>query len=222
MTDLQWSFSGLKQYRNCPRQFHEVKVLKTFVAKDTKATIFGKEIHAAIQLYVERGTPFPKNYAVLLANVPRLIELLPGRKLVEHEMAIDAHYEPCSFDSANYFARGIADLITIDGGHALVIDWKTGRSNYADIKQLTLMALLIFYNFPEVMFVGGMLFFTKNNHPVFSPTYERHQIGKMWESFTKDLDSLRGSFATNNWPMTPSGLCGYCPVVTCVHWQDRA
>jgi hypothetical protein len=216
---LQWSFSGLKKYRNCPKQYYEVKVAKNYADVTHASAIFGKEVHSAIQSYVEQGAPFPKNYAALLSNVPRIIELLPGRKIVEHEMAIDAEYQPCSFDNANYFARGIADLVSFDGNHAFVIDWKTGSYRYADPKQLTLMALLLFYNFPEVMFIDGMLFFTKTSHPVFSPTYERKDIDTMWAAFTKDLNSLRGSFNTGNWPMTPSGLCGFCPVEVCPHWR---
>jgi hypothetical protein len=30
MQPIKWSFSGLKQYINCPKQYHEVKVLRNY------------------------------------------------------------------------------------------------------------------------------------------------------------------------------------------------
>ena len=217
---MKWSYSSLKQYQNCPKQFYEVKVAKNFIAKDTKHTIYGKEVHKAIENYILSGEPFPKNYRTLLAQVPPIIELLSGEHHVELKMAIDDSRNICSFYSDRYWVRGIADLIAVLDDQALIVDWKTGSDRYADTKQLTLMALLTFVHFPNVNLAGGMLYFTKNKRPVFSDNYGRKDMDEMWKMFDKDLELLDMSFQANNWPMQPSGLCSFCPVETCVHWRE--
>ena len=35
MSDFTWSYSSLKQYQNCPRQYHEIRVLKNYTIKGT-------------------------------------------------------------------------------------------------------------------------------------------------------------------------------------------
>ena len=37
MTDFTWSYSSLKQYQNCPRQYHEIRVLKNYTVKESQA-----------------------------------------------------------------------------------------------------------------------------------------------------------------------------------------
>ena len=52
MKQIQWSYSGLKDYVNCPRQYHEVKVLKRFTKKPTQQMLYGTEVHTALENYV--------------------------------------------------------------------------------------------------------------------------------------------------------------------------
>ena len=217
---MQWSFSRLKQYKNCPRQFYEVRVANNFVVKDTAATLYGKALHEAIEKYVVSKTEFPKNYATVLSKVPLILNLIPGLHYAETKMAVDINRKACEFDNPDYWVRGIADLVAVAGDRVAVVDWKSGSDRYADTKQLTLMALLVFANFPQVNTVGGMLYFIKNAHPIFSEDYERADIDDMWETFANDLRNIHISYESNNWPMTPSGLCGYCPVETCPHWKE--
>jgi hypothetical protein len=50
-----WSFSALKEYVNCPRQYHEVKVLKRYEKKVTQQMTYGTEVHKACEDYVGQG-----------------------------------------------------------------------------------------------------------------------------------------------------------------------
>ena len=49
MTNFNWSYSSLKQYLNCPKQYQEIRVLKNFTTQDTPQTIYGKEVHKALE-----------------------------------------------------------------------------------------------------------------------------------------------------------------------------
>ncbi len=48
MSDFTWSYSSLKQYQNCPRQYHEIRVLKNYTVKENQAMLYGKEVHTAL------------------------------------------------------------------------------------------------------------------------------------------------------------------------------
>ena len=214
--DVRWSFSSLKQYINCPQNYYRTRVTQEYKTNDTTYTIYGKAIHKAIEDFILHGVPFPKHYADPLRLIPELLGVLPTDRRVECAMAVRADRIPCHFDAPNYWVRGIADFIGLEDSVATVIDWKTGSSRYADIK-LKLMGLLIFAHYENIQRVKSMLYFTKNNEPIIAPDMHRENIDAYWASFDPDLTMLNASFQTNNWPMKPSGLCGFCPVSSCAH-----
>jgi hypothetical protein len=217
--NVKWSFSGLKQFINCPRQYHEVKVLQNFSIKETEQIRYGKEVHKALEDYTRDGTPLLKNYQRFKPMVDVLLSI-PGTRFAEYEMGLTKDRRPCAFKDPEYWVHGIADLIIVDRDTAHVIDYKTGSSRYADIKQLKLMALMVFAHFPDVQRVKVGLLFVMNNQ--FIPdVYNRNDIDSLWDSFTADLMLLEMSYANDQWPTRPTGLCGWCPVKTCTFHKER-
>ena len=73
MVNVTWSHSGLKAYEQCPRQYHEVTVLKSFPRGDTVATLYGKELHTAAEKYVRDGEPLPKQFEFMQDTLDALI-----------------------------------------------------------------------------------------------------------------------------------------------------
>ena len=208
-----WSYSSLKQYTNCPKQYHHLKVLKDYETSDTQATIYGKEVHKALEEYVRDSIPLAKNYERFKAVVDELIAI-PGDKYCEHEMALLPDRTPCAFDDENRWVRGIADLLIVDGDTAFVVDYKTGSNRYPDPKQLRLMALMVFAHFPDVNKVKGGLLFVMHNAFV-TEEYNRNQIDESWGHFLPLLARLDNSYASNAWSPNPTGLCRFCPVKSC-------
>jgi CRISPR/Cas system-associated exonuclease Cas4 (RecB family) len=215
---IKWSYSGLKQYVNCPKQFNEVRVLQKYKQEDTKYTLYGKEVHKALEDYARDKKPLGRNHKQFQSVVDVLLDI-PGEKYVEYQMALRIDHTPCSFDAPDYWVRGIADLMIVDGDTAFVIDYKTGNNKYADPKQLKLMALMTFAHFPDVETVkGGLLFVVKNS---FLPDeYVRSKQDKYWRDFAGDLQRMEMSYDTGKWLPNPSGLCRYCPVTTCEFHKD--
>ena len=220
MEKPKWSFSALKQYINCPQNYYRARVTQEFKTNDTTYTIYGKEVHKVIENFLLRNTPIPAHYRDVLQHVPAIAALLPSRRYVEHGMALTLEGLPCAFDGPDYWVRGIADLLALDDTSAWIIDWKTGSPRYADTKQLKLMALLTFAHFPTVNRVNSLLYFTKDNSQVYAPEFTRYDIDDLWKQFFPDLALLEMSFAYNNWPMKPSGLCKFCPVSSCAHHRS--
>ena len=211
--EFTWSYSSLKQYLNCPKQYQEIKVLKNFESSDTPQTIYGREVHKALEDYVRDSIPLAKNYQGFKGVVDELIAI-KGDKYCEHEMALGKDRQPCEFNDENRWVRGVADLLIVDGDTAYIIDYKTGSDKYADPTQLRLMALMTFAHFPEVNHIkGGLLFILKNSF--ISEEYNRSEIDKSWEHFLPSLERLDMSYESGKWMANPTPLCRYCPVHSC-------
>ena len=213
MADYTWSYSSLKEYINCAKKYQEIRVLKNYVFQDTPQTIYGKEVHKALEDYVGSNTELAKNYQKFKPLIDDLIAI-PGDKYCEYEMALTKEKTPCKFEDSNRWVRGIADLLIVDGDTAFIVDYKTGSNKYPDPKQLRLMALMTFAHFPQVNTVKAGLLFLAHNQ--FIPEeYKREDIEASWGHFTAPLMRLSHSYDTDTWTPNPTPLCGYCPVKSC-------
>jgi len=213
MAEFTWSYSSLKQYQNCPKQYHEIRVLKNYTVKETEAIIYGKAVHEALELYVKENKPLAKNYERFKPIIDTLISI-PGDKYPEYEMALTYNKEPCDFDSDDRWVRGIADLVIVDGSHAFIVDYKTGSNKYPDPKQLRLMALMLFTHFPDVQKIKAGLLFVMHNS-IITEEYVRRDMDKSWAVFEQPLKRLESSYDNDKWEPNPTPLCKWCPVKTC-------
>lgn len=210
---VKWSFSGLKDFTNCPRQYHEVKLLQNYVKPVTEKMQYGTDVHKALEDYARDSTPLPLFYQKYQPQVDALLEI-SGDKYLEYKMALTSDLKPCAFDAPDYWVRGIVDFMVVDGDTAYIVDYKTGSHRYADTKQLKLMALMTFALFPAVQHIkAALLFITKGGFS--SEEYTRDQIGKLWEAFGSDLAWLEKAYETDSWPARPNVFCRNCPVSVC-------
>ena len=217
--EIKWSYSGLKDYVNCPRQYQEVKVLKRYEKRPTQQMLYGTAVHGALEDYVGKGTPLPKNYQQYQKQLDPLKDM-GGIKFPEHRMAVTFDRTPCTFGAKEYWVRGIADLLVIDGEQAYIVDYKTGSNKDPDPKQLQVMSLLTFAHFPQVQHVKAGLLFVVHEHFVTSE-YARENSEKLWNDFIPDLERLRLSHVNDSWQPNPTPLCGWCPVSSCEFNKQR-
>ena len=216
---IQWSFSSLKDFTNCPKQYYHTKVAKDYTKKETEQMLYGTEVHKACEDYVRDGVPLAKNYERFKSQLDALSGI-EGTKYCEHEMALTPDRTPCAFDSDTRWVRGIVDLLIVNGDDAYIVDYKTGSNRYPDPKQLKLMALMTYAHFPQVERIRAGLLFVMHNSFI-NEEYTRDQAGKLWESFLPHLDQLEMAYANNMWMAKPGGLCGWCPVSTCKFYRER-
>lgn len=219
MTQIKWSFSSLKDFITCPKQYNEVKVKRSFVKKVTEQMMYGTEVHKALEDYVRDGTPLAKNYERFKPMMD-VLKATPGTHYPEYKMALTVDKKQCDFDSPDYWVRGIVDLLVVNDNQAYIVDYKTGSNKYPDPKQLKLMALMTFVHFPDVDYIKGGLLFVAHNSFV-SESYERGDILKLWAVFDPDLKRLAYAFVADQWPAKPTPLCGWCPVKTCEFHKER-
>jgi hypothetical protein len=215
-----WSYSSLKKFKTCPKQYAEVKIFKNFTEPPfTEATLYGTNFHEAAEHYVRDGTPLPEAFNYVKPHLDAL-RAIPGEKLCEKKMGLTKALEPCAFDDPEVWCRGVADLLIVnrEKGVARVVDYKTGRSaKYADTAQLELMALMVFKHFPEIRRVkGGLLFVVANDFK--RAEYDVTQERNYWRTWMQDIHRLEQAMKTNVWNPNPSGLCKkHCMVLSCPH-----
>ena len=215
-----WSYSSLKKFKTCPKQYAEVKIFKNFTEPPfTEATLYGTNFHEAAEHYVRDGTPLPEAFNYVKPHLDAL-RAIPGEKLCEKKMGLTKALEPCAFDDPEVWCRGVADLLVVnrEKGVARVVDYKTGRSaKYADTAQLELMALMVFKHFPEIRRVkGGLLFVVANDFK--RAEYDVTQERNYWRTWMQDIHRLEQAMKTNVWNPNPSGLCKkHCVVLSCPH-----
>lgn len=215
-----WSYSSLKKFKTCPKQYAEVKVYKNFTEPPfTEATLYGTSFHEAAEYYVKDGTPLPEAFAYVKQHLDTL-RSIPGDKLCEYRMGLTRTLEPCAFDADGVWCRGVADLLIVneETGVARVVDYKTGKSaKYADTSQLELMALMVFRHFPKIRRVKGGLLFVVANH-FKSADYEVGSEKVYWRQWMQDVSRLETALQTAVWNPNPSGLCRkHCVVTSCPH-----
>jgi hypothetical protein len=222
MKTVTWSHSSLKDYEGCPRRYHEVKVLKNYPFKDTDATLYGKELHTAAELYIKEGTPLPPQFAFLQGTLDALMAK-PGRKLCEHQMGVTKDLKPCKFMDKEVWVRGIADLLIIDDENltARVVDYKSGNNKYPDREQLKLMALMVFAHFPHIRRVSGALLFVVKED-IAKASFMVGEAEEHWWDYRERVARIEQAHETGVWNPKPTPLCGWCPVSSCEHNRKRS
>ena len=215
-----WSYSSLKKFKTCPKQFAEVKVYKNFTEPPfTEATLYGSSFHEAAEHYVRDGTPLPEAFSYVKPHLDTL-RSIEGTKLCEHKMGLTQQLEPCDFSAKDVWCRGVADLLIVneETGIARIVDYKTGKSaKYADTAQLELMALMVFKHFPTIRRVrAGLLFVVANDFK--RADYDRTYEKNYWRQWMQDIGRLEGAYKSGVWNPNPSGLCRkHCVVTSCPH-----
>jgi len=213
-----WSFSQADKFYNCPRKFHAYEIAKIIKEPENENMREGFRVHKAMADFIENGTAIPKHYAKW---VP---ERQPGdRVFAEYKMACTFGLEPCEyFDrKKKVWLRSQADMLVVNGEHALSIDWKTGKepdARYALLPpnfQLRLTALLIFLHFPQVRNVTSKyVYLNEDTSTAFDMLREdlREFAPQMYEI----AGVLNRAVVNDHFPPRPSGLCKrHCGVTAC-------
>jgi hypothetical protein len=212
-----WSHSALKDFEGCQRRYHEVKVLKKYPFVQGEAAKYGEDLHKALEDYVRDGTPIPEKFEFAKPVVDVLAKK-PGRKLVEHKMALTTAMQPCDWFDRAVWVRGMADLLIVDDDNFLawVVDYKTGNNKYPERDQLTLMSLMVFEHFPHVRKVNSALIYVVKNDMV-KQTMTRDEKDDHWWKFRERVAKLEACYANDVWNPRPTPLCGWCPCTGCEH-----
>lgn len=215
---LAHSYSSIKQFENCPRQYNEVRILKNFKQQETEATLYGTAVHKAFEDFIKDGTPLPAHFAQFQRYVEPLAAI-KGDIRCEEKMGIRADFSPCGFFDKDVWFRGIPDFMAINPERrvARVADYKTGKSSrYADKAQLELMAAMIMAHFPEIDTVKGVLLFVVAGD-IIRAEFTRDHLPDILSRWAGRASAIENALTLNVWNPRSGPLCKFCPVTTCDH-----
>lgn len=215
---MAYSYSAIKDFKNCPRKYYETRILKKWETPKTEQIIYGEQVHEALELYIKEGKALGPHER--FQNIADTLASLDGDKYPEYEMALDGQLNPCAFLGDEVFIRGIADLIVIDGTNASIFDYKTGSAKYPDTDQLELMALMVFRHFPQVESVKAALLFILHDELI-TAAYHKKDAKQKWINWAAKIEQIETAKDNSVWNENPTGLCGWCVVETCPHWRPR-
>lgn len=220
MTPKPWSHSALGTFKNCPRQFYELRVAKSVEDTQGEAAIWGTQVHEHFEHRLADGVELPADLAVHEKFLAWL-ESMPGDAYVEDRIALDTKLQPCAFFGAHdVWYRGVIDYMKVHGNIARIVDHKTGKKK-DDFGQLKLFALHTFIRFPQVETVRADYYWTQTM-TTSGQTYTRDQQEALWAEFLPDLRQYAEAFRTDVWQPRQSGLCnGWCPVTACEFWRPK-
>ena len=207
-----WSFSRLSAFRQCPRQFYELKIERNFQETVHPTTAGGSRGHKALELRVRDGEPLPSEFSYLESFAQKIIAM-PGQMSCELELACTEDLTPVAFNSPEAWARGIIDLFKFKDTEAVALDYKFGKVKPSD--QLKQNALLIFANFPTVRTVKTKFLWLAHRETT-DGEYHREDASALWQDFKPIVEQLKQAHEGGIWTERPSGLCkAHCPVTTC-------
>ena len=213
-----FSYSSLKKYETCPRQYAEIVVRRNYADSYTSTKgDYGGRLHKAVDDVLSGTAELPEEFS-FLETILQALCAASGKRISECKMGVRADGTPAKWNDNTRWFQGIADLLIVsDGPTARIIDWKTGDAKYADTDQLELMALLTFAHYPHIKYVKGMLVFVLSGQ-VRQRNVRIEERDGIWQKY-KERDAKRvASVYADNYPAKESGLCRkHCVVVSCEH-----
>jgi hypothetical protein len=214
---ITWSYSSIGLFDQCPKKYYHLRVIKDVVEPETEHLTYGKMVHEAAEKYIRDGEQVPEKFS-FITPVLDVLKDIPGRKLCEHKLGLTEDLEPCGFFDKNVWFRGVVDLLIIQDDLAHIVDYKTGKSaQYADTKQLELMALAVFKHFPLVERVKAGLAFLVSEDFV-KANFTKYEAPERWLTWIQQTDKLTAAYDNDVWNAKPNFTCRkFCPVKDCEH-----
>ena len=212
-----WSFSRLNSYETCPKKFWHESVRKDVPFEESEAMRYGKLVHKALELRVGKGKPMPLNLRYLEKYAKALADSA-GDKLTEQQLAIDADFNPCGWFDKQTWCRAILDLAIVNGTHAVVFDYKTGKIS-SDFTQLRLAAVLLMLHMPELQTAELAYLWTKDKKITrYEDKLTRDDIKTVVLELMPRIKKYERAHRMESFPARPGFLCkNWCPVTKCPH-----
>ena len=192
MRPAAWSPTALGDYENCPRQYHQTKVLRRFPFVDTKELAWGREVHKHFENFLLHGTPLPSDIAMhhdFLAD----FKAQPGELAGEERIALDTQLRKCGYfdKSVQVWFRAQVDARKRDvtRGYSHILDHKTGKVK-TDYTQLKSYAMWEFLTQPDIHTVKVEYYWTQIRGTN-GETYTREQLEQLARANSSSIQAAR-------------------------------
>lgn len=218
---LAWSFSAISVWKTCKKKFFHLRVAKDVKDGDSEAAAEGKAIHDALFQYVIKGKDLPIGMKPHeeLANSYKVKGKACDDMQGELKLCLNDKLKPVGWFAKDAWVRAVLDLLLVKGKTAVLVDWKTGKRRLS-WDQLELSAAILSRYMPEIE-EFHLVFEWLNAGERDVQKIHKSELKQVWLKFFPVIQEIEEAEANTEFPATPSGLCGWCPVVECPHWIDR-
>ena len=214
-----WSYSRVNTFKQCPKKYYHLNVKKDVKDMGSAATRYGGRVHRAAEKYIKEGKPLDREYNFMQGTLD-VLNKIEGEKHCELRLGVakdGENFAATRFGASDVWYRGIADLVIIDGDTAFSVDYKTSKNtNYADTKQLDLIAGALFINFPQLKKIKSALSFV-----ICKQFITKEHTSDLYKSyinaFDEELERIEIALENNVWNPVGGPLCAFCPVTSCEH-----
>jgi hypothetical protein len=212
------SYSALSAFQDCPRRYHETKILRRWPEPESQAMIDGKELHEAFAAALKTDGALPAAHSVH-GPLLKKIQSQDGTLLVEQKWAITSDFDPIPWNSEDAWLRAVADAVILQPPIGFAYDWKTGkRQNQKSDLQLVLIALVMFAHFPDLRVIGTSYIWL-NEGVETQRIVKRANIGNEWLKILPQIKMLEHAHLDEHFPAKPNRFCKrYCSVRSCEYW----
>lgn len=214
------TYTLYNNFENCPFKAYNMYVLKNIPRVDTPEMKWGNDVHKAMELRIDKGTPLPQTMSAAEPLCGTFVALKErGVDVrVEYQLAMTQEGNPCGYWDDVCWFRGKLDCVVFarmeTAAMAWTVDWKTGKTREEPL-ELEMGALLLRANHPELAHTVGEYFWLRDGKSGLRYTLNSHSA-----TFDK-LHLLRREMTTyaelGEWPKRKNPLCGWCPVNSCEH-----
>lgn len=207
---LPWSYSSLSAFETCPKRFFLTRISKQITEPQTAATMWGNQVHSALEHAVAGTTPLGANFKQYAPLVAR-IRAAPGKKHVEQRFGVTKGFRPTEFFGKDAWFRGVIDVTVVNEKTAVVMDYKSGKVK-SDGDQLKLFAGAAFALYPWVETVKTSYLWLAHDTST-SQAFTREELPSIWQEFAPRVERMEAALESDKWMPRPSGLCkSWCPV----------
>ena len=190
-----YSYSQVSRFATCPAAYKYNKELK---ALPSDAMAAGSNNHELIAAHLKN------NEVPLEIGGPRLKAFI--RYNLKNVTSVE---EKINFSVLGYDYTGIIDAYSINGQTALIVDWKSNKSNFVDEKQLKLYALALTQIYPELQYFDCRFFFINQDYAE-KFEFTRDEIDEFSGELIDGAAAIENETEFN--PM-PGAHCKYCAFV---------
>jgi PD-(D/E)XK nuclease superfamily len=198
-----WSYSFLRDFRNCPQKAFRKYVRRDLPPEDSPALREGIAVHQALEDHINKGAPAPPHLE------PHTRPLIAKGARAEVKLGMTKDRTPAGFWD-DPWGRGKVDVLLIDPPAAFIVDWKTGKVR-EDPHELLVQAMLVKANHPGVSRVSGCFTWLKEGR--MGKIHDLTDIDRTYHD-TVDVMAEAESYG-EDWPVKPNALCAWCPVADC-------
>lgn len=218
---LAWSFSAISVWRSCRKKFFHLRVKKDVKDGDSEAASEGKIVHDCLYKYVCKGKALP----IKLRQHQKVADSYRKRGAKcddmqgELKLCLNDKLEPVDWFAPSAWVRAVVDLLLIKGSTAILVDWKTGKRKL-EWDQLELSAAILSRYMPEIEEFHLVFEWLRSGERDVT-VIKKSEMKQVWLKFYPYIQEIEEAQQTTEFPASPSGLCGWCPVTGCPHWFDR-